>query len=379
MECDNDAWTNELTPPVPNCSFYTNGQFKVFEWTLDAYTISGFFSPVNQNATQFIVDQCLNHGPTRHAMPQTVIEWLRQLTNQTRQILTAAAHEHHSNHYHQTAMQSSFNNAQIGIVLCHDAYYYTSTIGCQLHMYPPIEQSRFSTEIDISGPHQILYRGVDTLNFLVIISRGLINFLQQQQNRNPIMYLSDGVKNQLEMCRTSGNINNVSNWTIESVQRDYGKMPIDNSSLLMVHRFQPPKFTLQSAKLAELPQLPPQMINLHIGHSDQNATNTTRDYPIPTAASSIGQTIDSEYIIGDDVMGTAPPVSPISRVTQYENDPRNIEKDEVDGDEHRMVSVKAHVADSFAEFADNFEQRFPGVATMAELWKSPQLRFTDTQ
>merc|ERR1711892_1270526 len=217
------------------------------------------------------------------------------------------------------------------------------------------EQSRFSTEIDISGPHQILYRGVDTLNFLVIISRGLINFLQQQQNRNPIMYLSDGVKNQLEMCRTSGNINNVSNWTIESVQRDYGKMPIDNSSLLMVHRFQPPKFTLQSAKLAELPQLPPQMINLHIGHSDQNAPNTTRDYPIPTPASSI------------------------SRVTQYENDPRNIEKDEVDGDEHRMVSVKAHVADSFAEFADNFEQRFPGVATMAELWKSPQLRFTDTQ
>ena len=121
-------------------------------------------------------------------------------------------------------MRSSFNNAQIGIVLCHDAYYYTSTIGCQLHMvnfktlkeylkifkfilkYPPIEPSRFSTQIDVSGPHQILYRGVDTLNFLVIISRGLINYLQQQHNRNPIMYLSDGVKNQLEMCRTSGSL-----------------------------------------------------------------------------------------------------------------------------------------------------------------------------
>lgn len=72
MECD-DEWTNELTPPVPNCSFYTNGHFKVFEWTLDAYTISGFFSPINQHATQYLVDQCLNHGPTRHAMPQTVI------------------------------------------------------------------------------------------------------------------------------------------------------------------------------------------------------------------------------------------------------------------------------------------------------------------
>ena len=69
---DGDDWTNELTLPVPNCSFYRNGQFKVFEWKLDAITISGFFSPVNQKATQFIVDQCLTNAPAKHAMPQLV-------------------------------------------------------------------------------------------------------------------------------------------------------------------------------------------------------------------------------------------------------------------------------------------------------------------
>ena len=72
--------------------------------------------------------------------------------------------------------------------------------------YPPIEQSRFSTEIEVSGPNQILYRGADTLNFLLITSRGLISFLQLQHNRNPIMYLNDGVKNQLEMCHSSGEL-----------------------------------------------------------------------------------------------------------------------------------------------------------------------------
>ena len=74
---DGDDWTNELTLPVPNCSFYRNGHFKVFEWKLDAITISGFFSPVNQKATQFIVDQCLTNAPAKHAMPQLVIFFLR--------------------------------------------------------------------------------------------------------------------------------------------------------------------------------------------------------------------------------------------------------------------------------------------------------------
>ena len=112
-------------------------------------------------------------------------------------------------------------------------------------------------------------------------------------------------------------------------------MPVDNSSLLMVHRFNPPKFTLKSDQQQQQQQQAPlEMINLHIG---SNAP-IKRDYPIPT--SSIGVTNDSEYIIGDDIMGTAPPVSPISRVTQYDHDPRNIENQEVDGDEHRKVSVK---------------------------------------
>lgn len=101
------------------------------------------------------------------------------------------------------------------------------------------------------------------------------------------------------------------------------------------------------------------------------------------------------------MIGTAPAVSPISRAN-LRSDPRNLATADSSGAEHKercksiskfsmkffsefltpekqLESVKAHVADSFEQFSKNFQRRFPGVTTMAELWKSPQLRFTDTQ
>ena len=46
--------------------------------------------------------------------------------------------------------------------------------------------------------------------------------------------------------------------------------------------------------------------------------------------------VDSELDIYRDVFGTAPPVSPVSRVNNHAEDPRNLDAAELGGNEHQL-------------------------------------------
>ena len=70
--------------------------------------------------------------------------------------------------------------------------------------YPSTEPSSFSLEIEVCGPHQILNRGENSFNFVFIASRGLVDYLRNQNIRHPVMIIQDELRNQFENCQTQG-------------------------------------------------------------------------------------------------------------------------------------------------------------------------------
>ena len=50
--------------------------------------------------------------------------------------------------------------------------------------------------------------------------------------------------------------------------------------------------------------------------------------------------VESEIDVYRDVFGTAPPVSPVSRVHNHAEDPRNLDAAESGGNEHQLVRHK---------------------------------------
>ena len=96
-------------------------------------------------------------------------------------------------------------------------------------------------------------RGENSFNFVFIASRGLVDYLQSQNIRHPVMIIQDELRNQFENCQTQGNtisktinisekliledISSVSTWTMECIERNYGRIPISIEVLLLCQRF----------------------------------------------------------------------------------------------------------------------------------------------
>lgn len=351
-------WVQDL-PSGEGTSFLNrqSAYFATFSWSIfDAFQISGFFTPKTANESSSIVAKfCLEANIDRHSTPKQIIDWLHELSKKLTRSPSGSS----------PVLNFTNSPIQIGIILRHNDYFYTATLGCQSHFYPSTEPSSFSLEIEVCGPHQILNRGENSFNFVFIASRGLVDYLQSQNIRHPVMIIQDELRNQFENCQTQEDISSVSTWTMECIERNYGRIPISIEVLLLCQRFWSNQPNLNNFN--QLQPLCEQIDHLQIQNPRYVHEIPVPTVPVPPASSinSTNQTTEPEEDEEDRFLyDTAPPSTPISRVDP-ENDPRNLKNGDFPENCDQLKSVKAHV-EGFDEFTAKFQERFPNCDTMSD-------------
>merc|ERR1712093_77555 len=111
----------------------------------------------------------------------------------------------------------------------------------------------------------------DSPIFILIASRGLIDFLKMQNIKHPIMMILDEIRGQYCHCQTQADITSVCTWAMECIERNYEKVPISADALLMIQRF-----------WSTQPNLNAQMDQTMRRLSDLSIRGTPQHIPLPS-------------------------------------------------------------------------------------------------
>ncbi|CAG5098539.1 Oidioi.mRNA.OKI2018_I69.XSR.g15758.t1.cds [Oikopleura dioica] len=204
----NSDWTDDISG-IPGFSAYNSCPIRycTFSWRIQSVDCCGFFAFTHSDEKlkyrAKIAFTCM--GIAEQKNPSQTQRSVSELLEELRRECSGSP--------------TSNQGPQFGLILRHDGYLYTGTLGCQVAMWPSVEVSCFSLTISVDVYPQ---SEVSPNMVVVLVSNGLLQYLADNNCPRPITRIMDEFRESVRGC--TDNYDKTCHWTMDRIENSYGKV-----------------------------------------------------------------------------------------------------------------------------------------------------------